>query len=149
MLLLLGSPRDAFFTGAIAFLNTVVATAQEVRAKRKLDKIALLTRPKATVVRNGQEQTVDPTAIVVGDLLVAGPGDQVLADGVAVSGGKADLDESLLTGESDLVAKQAGDKLLSGSVLWSMAASTTRPKRLAPKALPTSSPPAHALSIAS
>ena len=115
VLLLLGSPRDAFFTGAIAFLNVIVATTQEVRAKRKLDQIALLTRPKATVVRAGQEQTVDPTEIVAGDLLVAGPGDQVLADGVVLGEGKADLDESLLTGESDLMPKTAGDTVLSGS----------------------------------
>ncbi len=115
VLLLLGSPRDAFFTGAIAFLNVVVATTQEVRAKRKLDQIALLTRPKATVVRAGHEQTVDPTEIVAGDLLVAGPGDQVLADGVVLGEGKADLDESLLTGESDLMPKTTGNTVLSGS----------------------------------
>ncbi|MCB0146930.1 MAG: hypothetical protein KDE01_04700 [Caldilineaceae bacterium] len=69
VLLVLGSPRDAFFTGAIALLNAVIATIQEVRAKRKLDAIALLTRPTATVVRDGAAQTIDPAAVVIGDIL--------------------------------------------------------------------------------
>ena len=118
ILLALGSPRDALFTGAIALLNTVVATVQEVRAKRKLDQIALLTRPRATVIRAGQSREVDLTEIVVGDLLVVGPGDQVLADGVVMEG-QADFDESLLTGEADLVPKQVGNPLLSGSFVVS------------------------------
>ncbi len=86
ILLLLGSPRDALFTGGIALLNTVVATAQEIRAKRKLDQIALLTRATATVVRNGESRVIDPAEIVVGDVLVVDPGDQVFADGVVVDG---------------------------------------------------------------
>ena len=115
LLLLLGSPRDAFFTGAIALLNAVIATIQEVRAKRKLDAIALLTRPRATVVRDGAAREIDPAAVVVGDILVVGPGDQVIADGVVAGDETADLDESLLTGESDAVPKRAGDAVYSGS----------------------------------
>ena len=114
ILLLLGSPRDAFFTAAIAFLNAIVGTVQEVRAKRKLDQIALLTRPQATVIRAGQTVQIDPAAVVLDDLLVVGPGDQALVDGVVVQGA-ADFDESLLTGESDPVAKRVGDQVLSGS----------------------------------
>ncbi|MCB0137940.1 MAG: hypothetical protein KDD75_22740, partial [Caldilineaceae bacterium] len=98
VLLVLGSPRDAFFTGAIALLNAVIATIQEVRAKRKLDAIALLTRPTATVVRDGAAQTIDPAAVVIGDIIVVGPGDQVIADGAVVGDETADVDESLLTG---------------------------------------------------
>jgi cation-transporting ATPase E len=114
ILLVLGSPRDAFFTAAIAILNAVVGTVQEVRAKRKLDKIALLTRPKATVIRDGQEQPIDPAAVVQDDLLVVGPGDQAIVDGPVLQGA-ADFDESLLTGESDPIAKRPGDQILSGS----------------------------------
>jgi len=115
ILLLLGSPRDALFTAGIALLNALVATVQEVRAKRKLDHIALLTRPKAVVIREGQEKEVDPSAVVVGDLLVAGPGDQIMADGILVGDRGGDLDESLLSGESDPVPKRPGDAVSSGS----------------------------------
>ncbi|HAJ38824.1 MAG TPA: haloacid dehalogenase [Chloroflexi bacterium] len=118
-LLVLGSPRDALFTGAIALVNAVIATAQEIRAKRKLDAIALLTRPQATVMRSGAERTIDPAKIVLGDLVVAGPGDQILVDGVVVGDGAADVDESLLTGEADAIPKQAGDAVLSGSFVVS------------------------------
>ncbi len=114
ILLLLGSPRDAFFTAAIAFLNAIVGTVQEVRAKRKLDKIALLTRPKATVIRAGQEQQIDPAAVVQDDLVVLGPGDQAIVDGPVVQGA-ADFDEALLTGEADPVPKREADQVLSGS----------------------------------
>jgi len=93
----------------------MIASIQEVRAKQKLDQIALLTRPVAMVIRDGQEQEVDPNEIVIDDLLRIGPGDQVLVDGVAVSQGRIDLDESLLSGESQLVGKSECDDVLSGS----------------------------------
>jgi len=115
VLLVLGSPRDALFTGAIALVNAVIATAQEIRAKRKLDAIALLTRPKATVIRDGVVRAIDPTEVVRGDILEVGPGDQVVADGVVVGDSVADFDESLLTGESNPVPKRAGDPVYSGS----------------------------------
>ncbi len=115
ILLLLGSPRDAFFTAAIGLVNALVATAQEVRAKIKLDRIAVLARPRAVVIREGQEKEVDPSAVVVGDLLVAGPGDQILVDGPLVGDRGADLDESMLTGESDPVPKKPGDLVYSGT----------------------------------
>jgi cation-transporting ATPase E len=63
ILLLLGSPRDAFFTAAIGWVNALIATAQEVRAKIKLDRIAVLARPRAVVIREGQEKEVDPSAV--------------------------------------------------------------------------------------
>lgn len=113
-LLLLGSPRDAFFTGGIALLNTVVATAQEARAKRTLDRITLLTLPQATVIRDGQQRAISPAEVVAGDTLVAAPGDQIIVDGV-VSAGRADLDESLLTGEAETIPKEEDAPVLSGS----------------------------------
>ena len=115
LLLLLGSPKDAFFTATVAFLNVIVATVQEIRAKRKLDRIALLARPKATVIRSGMERVLDPSHVVLGDLLVAGPGDQIVVDGQVVSDSRCDVDESLLTGESDGVPKVRGDEVYSGS----------------------------------
>jgi len=115
LLVILGKPGDAFITTSVVFVNVVLATAQEVRAKNKLDHIALLTRPKARVVREGTEKEVDPSEIVLGDVMVVEPGDQVVADGLVVGQGQMDVDESMLSGESILVPKQPGDELFSGS----------------------------------
>jgi cation-transporting P-type ATPase E len=115
VLILLGRPLDAITTVAVISFNILVGVIQEIRAKHALDRIALLNRPSATVIRAGQEQMVDPRAVVVGDLLVAGPGDQIVVDGRLVSQGGIDVDESLLTGESDLVRKTPGDPVSSGS----------------------------------
>ncbi|HSG16773.1 MAG TPA: HAD-IC family P-type ATPase [Anaerolineae bacterium] len=115
VLLLLGSPRDAFFTAGVAVLNVIIATIQEVRAKRKLDQISLLTRPKVKVIRDGREKEIDPGEIVLADVLVVEPGDQIVVDGEVIGDGHMDVDESLLTGESDLIHKHAGDTVLSGS----------------------------------
>lgn len=115
VLILLGRPLDAIATVAVISFNILVGIVQEIRAKRALDRIALLSRPTASVIRAGNEQTVDPSALVVGDLLVVRPGDQVVVDGRLVGQGWIDADESLLTGESDLVRKGAGDPVSSGS----------------------------------
>ena len=94
--------------------NIVVSVVQEVRAKRTLDRIALLTRPTATLVREGAERAVPPEDLVVGDLLRVGAGDQVVLDG-RLADGSLEADESQLTGESDLVPKRPGDPVYSGS----------------------------------
>ncbi len=114
-LMILGRFDDALITVGVVLINVVVGVVQEARAKQKLDKIALLTRPRATVLRGGQEQTLDPSQIVLDDILVIHPGDQVVVDGIVVGDGKIDADESLLTGESDLVPKAVGDQVFSGS----------------------------------
>jgi cation-transporting ATPase E len=115
VLVLVGKPSDAFVTGGVVLLNVGIGVFQEIRAKRQLDQIALLTRPKVTVVRDGQEQQVDPGEIVVGDALLIRPGDQIAVDGTLISDRRVDVDESLLTGESDHVPKERGDQVLSGS----------------------------------
>jgi len=115
-LVLLGRPSDAIVSVLVILINVIVSVVQEIRAKRTLDRIALLTRPKAAVLRDGQEQAVDPDEIVLGDILALRPGDQVVVDGQVVGeAGRAELDESLLTGESDLIHKQSGDPVYSGS----------------------------------
>jgi cation-transporting ATPase E len=117
VLILMGRTGDAVVTAGLVLMNVVVGVVQEGRAKRKLDQIALLTRPKATVIREGQEQIIDPSEIVLGDVLVVGPGDQIVVDGQVIGPDDThvDVDESLLTGESDLVPKRAGDPVYSGS----------------------------------
>src|SRR5919205_705294 len=115
LLVVLGRPVDAILPLTVVLANVAVSVFQEVRAKRKLDKIALLTRPTAKVIRDGQEQTIDPGEIVRGDLLVVEPGDQIVVDGTVVGDGTMEVDEAQLTGESDLVRKRAGDQVFSGS----------------------------------
>lgn len=114
-LILLGKVSDALISVGVVVLNVTVSVIQEIRAKRTLDQISLLTRPKTTVVREGQEKTIDPGDIVVGDVLVVRPGDQIVVDGPILSTDRLDVDESLLTGESDLVEKRVGDTVYSGS----------------------------------
>jgi len=115
VLVLMGQHGDALVTAGLVLLNVVVGVYQEGRAKHKLEQIALLTRPQATVVRDGQEKSVDPSQVVLGDLLVARPGDQIVVDGQVVRDGRVEVDESLLTGESEPVLKRVGDPVYSGS----------------------------------
>lgn len=117
LMILLGLWGDAIVSVGVILMNVVVSVVQEFRAKAKLDRIALLTRPKASVIRDGQEKVVDPSEIVLGDLIVAHAGDQIVVDGEVVGSGKMDVDESLLTGESDLIGKRAGDQVMSGSIV--------------------------------
>lgn len=106
---------DAVLSVGLITLNVIIGVIQEIRAKRQLDQIALLTRPRAHVLRDGSEKEVDPSEIVLDDILVAKAGDQIVVDGVVIGPGKLDVDESLLTGESDLIPKQEGDQVMSGS----------------------------------
>lgn len=114
-LLLLGQYSDALLSVGVVTFNILVSVVQEIRAKRTLDRIALLTRPKATVIREGQERQVDPGELVIDDILVVRPGDQIVVDGVVVGDGRMEVDESLLTGESDLISKRTEDAVYSGS----------------------------------
>jgi cation-transporting ATPase E len=113
-LVLVGRPLDAFVSVVVVGTNVVVGVVQEVRAKRTLDRISLLTRPTAMVIRDGQPAAVPPTELVVGDLVQVAAGDQFVLDG-RLTVGRLQADESLLTGESDLIPKQPGDEVYSGS----------------------------------
>jgi cation-transporting P-type ATPase E len=113
-LVLVGRPMDALVSLGVISTNIVVSVVQEVRAKRTLDRIALLTAPTATVVRDGVERAVPPSELVVGDLVAVGPGDQVVVDGVTAAG-RFRADESQLTGESDQIEKIPGVPVFSGS----------------------------------
>jgi cation-transporting ATPase E len=113
-LVLVGRPFDALVSLAVISTNIVVGIYQEVRAKQTLDRIALLTRPTAKVVRESRQREVGPEQLVVGDLVAVEAGDQIVVDGRLVDG-RIEVDESQLTGESDLVPKRAGDRVYSGS----------------------------------
>ena len=119
LLLLFGMVVEALLTAGPVLANIGIGVVGESRAKRKLDRLALLSRPQARVIRDAEERGIDPTEAVLGDLLVARRGDEVVLDGTLVGEGRVELDESLLTGESDPVSKQAGDPVLSGSAIIS------------------------------
>lgn len=112
--LLFGDWRDALFLGVIV-ANSGIGIIQEARAKRALDRLALLVAPRARVVRDGREREAPVEEIVVGDLLRLRSGDQVVADGRLVSATDLRLDESVLTGESEPASKAPGDPVRSGS----------------------------------
>jgi cation-transporting ATPase E len=115
LLLILGKPLDAFAVVFVIAANTIISLVQEIRAKRVMDKMAILMRPTADVIRDGELRALDPSQVVLGDLLRVQAGDQVVVDGPMVGEGRMEVDESLLTGESDLVTKHPGDELMSGS----------------------------------
>ncbi|MBK7180815.1 MAG: HAD-IC family P-type ATPase [Chloroflexi bacterium] len=114
-MMLVGDVRSAITTVGLVVFNAVVGIIQEVRAKQQLDQIALLARVKVSVLRDGAEQRVDPSELVLGDVLVIRAGDQISVDGVVAGDGKIEVDESALTGESDLILKLPGEEVLSGS----------------------------------
>lgn len=106
---------NALATTGIITLNIIVATIQEMKAKRRLDKIALLMRPKVKVIREGEEWEVDQNEIVKDDIIHLEAGDQALVDGTLVYVYSLEMDESLLTGESTTVRKKMDAMILSGS----------------------------------
>jgi cation-transporting ATPase E len=117
LLIALGRINDALISiGPLFLANIGIRTAQEIYAKRKLDQITIANRSTVTVIRDSQEKMIDPADLVKGDILRARAGDQIMADGTIIGESQLELDESLLSGESDLVSKRAGDTLLSGSV---------------------------------
>ncbi len=112
--LVLGDLRDGFFYG-IVVANVAIGVVQEVRAKRALDRLALLAAPVARVRRDGTTVTLSPDDVVLDDVVLLAPGDQVVADAVVLEQTELTLDESMLTGESEPVQRQEGEPVLSGS----------------------------------
>ena len=115
VLVLLGLYGDAAVTLVLVVVNVVVGFYQQARAKRTLDKLSVLTRPTATIVRDGRETVADQREAVLGDAMRVRQGDQLMLDG-RVLAGEMEVDESLLTGEADRIPKSVGDEVLSGSV---------------------------------
>src|SRR6266550_2230340 len=114
VLLIAGQPQDALF-GVVLVANALIGIGQELRAKRTLDRLAVLSAPRVRVVRDGAPVEIAVEELVVDDLVDVRAGDQLVADGVVRASASLQADESLLTGESEQVDKRAGDQLLSGS----------------------------------
>lgn len=116
LMLVLGPWQDALFGGVI-IINSVMGITQELRAKRALDRLAMLSQTHALVVRSGRVIKTAASEIVLDDILMLAAGDQVLVDALVLSAEELEVDESLLSGEAVPVPKHIGDDVLSGSLV--------------------------------
>ena len=114
IVLLFGHIQDGIF-GGVMVINAVIGIVSELRAKRTLDALAIVDAPRARVVRDSSAQQIPAAEVVLDDVVSLGLGDQVPVDGEALEVNGLEVDESLLTGESRPVKKQAGDRLLAGT----------------------------------
>lgn len=117
LVLFVRSYKNSMFMGII-LINTVIGIIQEIRAKKTIDKLAILTESKTVVLREGKKWSISTEKLVLDDLIFLKTGDQVPAD-VKVLEGTVEVNESLLTGESDNLSKIQGDELFSGSFVTS------------------------------
>ena len=118
VVLAVGEPIDAVF-GLVMVINSSIGIVQELRAKRSLDALNVLLTPSIAVVRDQVEVSVDPEELVLDDLVALRAGDQIPVDGSVETSDGLEVDESALTGESEPVPKEVGDKVLSGSFVAS------------------------------
>ena len=115
LLTIVGSVRNLIFLPVIIF-NTLICFIQEIRSKKTLEKLNMLNAPHATVVRDGKTSRVNSENLVLDDIVIFKAGNQVCADAEVVHG-SVQVNESLLTGESDEITKNPGDHLMSGSFI--------------------------------
>ena len=111
------SIKNSTFVGP-AIINLIIGIVQEVKAKRTIDKLSLISAPKVTVIRSGKETEIKTPDIVMDDLMILSTGNQICSDSVVLEG-SCEVNESLITGESDPIVKKEGDELLSGSYVVS------------------------------
>jgi magnesium-transporting ATPase (P-type)/membrane-associated phospholipid phosphatase len=114
LIMLTGAVQDALF-GIVLIANMSIGIVQELRAKRTLDRLAVLTTPQARVVREANLREIPVEQVVLDDVLELRPGDQIVVDGVVLASDGLEIDESLLSGEAEPLSKDAGDQVLSGS----------------------------------
>ena len=118
LVLTTGSFINTLFIITILF-NTLIAIFQEIKAKNILDKLTIFTKNKVKVKRDGKIIEIDKTEIVIDDLLFLTSGDDVLVDSIVEKANLCEVDESIITGESEAMLKKKGDKLISGSIIIS------------------------------
>ena len=114
IILYIGPLQDALF-GGVMIVNTLIGIVQEVRAKHALDRLVVISAPTARVVRSGHTIDIPVASVVLDDVLEFRPGDQVVADGIVLTSEDLEVDEALISGESEPLLKVPGDRALSGS----------------------------------
>ena len=116
-IIVVGSYKNLLFLGVV-ICNTLISTIQEIRAKRIVDKLSVISSSKAKVVRDGKEKEIHINSIVLDDLIIYELGNQVVADSKILDG-SCEVNESFITGEAKTIYKKEGDTLLSGSFIVS------------------------------
>ena len=116
LVIVAGSPKNALFAGVIV-ANSVIGIVQELRAKKVLDSLRVVTAPRVHAVRNGELVDIQVHELVLDDVVELRAGAQVVADAVVLVHDNLEIDESLLTGEADAIVKLTGDDVLSGSAV--------------------------------
>ncbi len=116
-LLLVGAYTNTFFF-LIITINVLIGIIQEIHGKNLVKKLSILTASKTTVIRDGKAQEIEIEKVVLGDTILLKQGDQIPSDSYVIDG-EIEVNEALLTGESDLILKGQEDKLLSGSYVVS------------------------------
>ncbi|MGV1087738.1 MAG: HAD-IC family P-type ATPase [Mycobacterium sp.] len=114
IVLLTGSLINGLF-GILIVANSAIGIIQELRAKKTLDNLAIVSQAKPTVRRQSGAQDLPPGEVVLDDVIELGPGDQIVVDGDLLEAAALEVDESLLTGEADAISKHVGDPVMSGS----------------------------------
>ena len=115
LMLILGSPLSSLGSLLLLVMNLVLNVFQEVYTKLKLDQLVQSLRPQATVIREGQINSIDPVQVVPGDMLVVGPGDEILVDGHIVGDGQILVEEVFQDQPERQVLKQGGDPVYADS----------------------------------
>lgn len=116
-IIVVGSYKNLLFLGVV-ICNTLISTIQEIRAKKIVDKLSVISSSKAKVVRDGKEKEIHINSIVLDDLIIYELGNQVVADSKILDG-SCEVNESFITGEAKTIYKKEGDTLLSGSFIVS------------------------------
>lgn len=118
LVLTTGSIQNATFIGAALF-NTIIAIYQELKSKKTLDNIRVTNQEKVTVVRDGKKEEIPKEEIVLGDTIYLSSGDNILVDLEVIKSSSLEVDESIITGESNAIQKKKDDKIMSGSIVTS------------------------------
>lgn len=117
LVIIVGSYKNILFLGVV-ISNTLISTIQEIRAKKIVDKLSIISSSKAKVIRDGKRSDISINEVVLDDVMLYELGDQIIADSKVLSG-ICEVDESFITGESKTITKKEGDTLLSGSFIVS------------------------------
>lgn len=118
LVLTTGSIQNVTFVGTIIF-NTLIAIYQEYKAKRILDNIKVTNQDKIVVIRDGKKEVITKEEIVMDDVIYLASGDSIVVDMVVLESNSLEVDESVITGESDAIEKKKDDKIISGSIVTS------------------------------